>query len=120
ISGIGISSRIGALPYSCMRAALMYPFVLATGASSRTVVLPDSCMRAIYPFLSTWWMTECGDSRFCHRDVLFNRAGTCSNRTDNGSVQNDGHSAAEDDDLSGVGLLNAEERPSRLREAREV
>src|SRR5215813_2117648 len=100
MSGIGISSRIGALPYSCMRAALMYPFVFGTGASSRTVVLPDSCMRAIHPFLSTCWMAECGDRRFCHRDVLVNGAGACSDRTDNRSVQNDGNSAAEDDDLS--------------------
>src|SRR5262245_29246603 len=102
-----------------MRATLMYPSALA-GASSRTVALPDSCMRAVHPFLSTCWMTECGDCRFCHRDVLFNGAGAGSDRTDNRSVQNDGHSAAEDDDLSGVGFLNAEERFSRLREAREV
>src|SRR5262245_28449394 len=103
-----------------MRAALMYLFALATGASSRTAVLPDSCMRAIHPFLSTWWMTECRDRRFCHRDVLFNGAGTGSDRTDNGSVQNDRHSSAEDDDFSRIGLLNAEQRPPRLREAREV
>jgi len=51
---------------------------------------------------------------------LFNGAGTCSDRTDDGSVQNDGNSAAEDDDLSRVAFLNAEERPSRLRESREV
>src|SRR5215470_2404930 len=118
MSGIGISSRIGALPYSCMRAALMYPFVLGAAVSSRTAALPDSWVRAIYPFLSTWRMTECTDRRFCHRDVLFNGAGTCSDRTDNGSVKNDGHSAAEDDDLSRVGFLDAEERPPRLRETR--
>src|SRR5262249_29668819 len=47
-------------------------------------------------------------------------AGTCSNRTDDGSVQHDGYSAAEDDDLSRIAFLNAEERLSRLRESREV
>src|SRR5262249_20188087 len=64
--------------------------------------------------------TKSSDSRLCNRTVLFNGAGTCSDRTDDGSVQNDGDSAAEDDDLSRVALLNAEERLSRLRESREV
>ena len=65
-------------------------------------------------------MTKCSDSRLRNRNVLFNGAGACSDRTDDGSVQNDGYSAAEDDDLSRVAFLNAEERPSRLRESREV
>src|SRR5262249_45803103 len=65
-------------------------------------------------------VTKCSDSRLCNRNVLFNSAGTCSDRTDDGSVQNDGYSAAEDDHLSRVALLNAEKRLSRLRESREV
>ena len=65
-------------------------------------------------------MTKCSDSRLCDRNVLLNTAGTCSDRTDDGSVQNDGYSAAEDDDLSRIALLNAEKRLSRLRESREV
>ena len=65
-------------------------------------------------------MTQCSDSRLCNRDVLFNGAGACSDRTDDGSVQDDGYSAAEDDDLSRVAFLNAEERPSGLRKSREV
>src|SRR5262245_22863591 len=65
-------------------------------------------------------VTKCSDSRLCNRYVLFNSAGTCSDRTDDGSVQNDGHSAAEDDDLSRVTFLNTKEWLSRLREPREV
>ena len=65
-------------------------------------------------------MTKCSDSCLCNRNVLLNGAGTCSDRTDDGSVQNDGYSAAEDDDLSRVAFLNAEERLSRLRESLEV
>src|SRR5215831_6429881 len=80
-------------------------------------------MRAAFmsAFLSKWYrVTKCSDSRLGNRNVLFNGAGTCSDRTDDGSVQNDGYSAAEDDDLSRVAFLNAEERLSRLRECREV
>src|SRR5262247_1574564 len=65
-------------------------------------------------------VTKCSDSRFCNRNVLFNGAGTCSDRTDDGSVQSDGYAAAEDDDLSRVAFVNPEERFSRLRESREV
>src|SRR5262249_44012171 len=65
-------------------------------------------------------VTKRSDSRLGNRNVLFNSAGTCSDRTHDGSVQNDGHSATEDDDLSRVAFLNAEERLSRLRESREV
>src|SRR5262245_4118992 len=65
-------------------------------------------------------VTKCSDSRLGNRNVPFNGAGTCSDRTHDGSVQNDGYSAAENDDLSCVGLLNAEERLSRLRESREI
>src|SRR5262249_2056974 len=57
-------------------------------------------------------ITKCSDSRLGDRNVLLNSAGTCSDRTDNGSVQDDGYSAAEDDDLSRVALLNAEKRLS--------
>jgi hypothetical protein len=60
-------------------------------------------------------MTKCSDSRLGNRNVLFNGAGTCSDCSDDGSVQNDGYFAAEDDDLPPVAFLNAEERPSRLR-----
>src|SRR6516162_7759622 len=62
-------------------------------------------------------VTNCSDSRLGNRNVLFNGAGTCPNRTDDASVQNDGYSAAEDDHLSRVALLNAEEWLSRLRES---
>ena len=65
-------------------------------------------------------MTKCSDSRLGNRNILFNGAGACSDRTHDGSVQNDGYSAAENDDLSRVTLLNAEERLSRLRESREL
>ena len=65
-------------------------------------------------------MTKCSDSRLGNRNILFNGAGACSDRTHDDSVQNDGDSAAEDDDLSRVTFLNAEERLSRLRESREV
>ena len=64
--------------------------------------------------------TKRNDSCRCHRNVLFNGAGTCSDRTDHGPVQNDGYSAAEEDDLSRVAFLDAVERLSRLRESREV
>src|SRR5262252_3279294 len=49
---------------------------------------------------------KCRDSRLCNRNVLFDGAGTCSDRARDASVQNDGNSAAEDDDLSRVALLN--------------
>src|SRR5262245_49024549 len=65
-------------------------------------------------------VTKCSDSRLSDRYVLFNSAGTCSDRADDGSVQNDGHSAAEDDNLARVTFLYAEERLSRLRESREI
>src|SRR5262249_56888786 len=55
-------------------------------------------------------VTKCSDSCLCNRNVLFNGAGTCSDRTDDGSVQCDRYSTAEDDDLSRVAFLNAEER----------
>jgi hypothetical protein len=55
-------------------------------------------------------MTKCSDSRLCNRNVLFNGAGTCSDRTDDGSVQNDGYSAAEDDG----GLAALASRPLSL------
>src|SRR5262249_8730185 len=64
--------------------------------------------------------SKCSDSRLGNRNILFNGAGACSDRTHDGSVQNDGHSAAENDDLSRVALLDAEERLSRLRESREL
>ena len=65
-------------------------------------------------------MTKCSDSRLCNRNVLFNGAGTCSDRTDDGSVQNDGYSAPEDNDPARIGYLNAGERLSRLGESCEV
>ena len=52
-------------------------------------------------------VAKCSDSRLCNRNVLFNGAGTCSDRTDDGSVQNDGDTAAEYNDLSRVAILNA-------------
>src|SRR5262245_5114829 len=107
ISGTGVSSRIRALPYSCMRAAFILLSFQSCGFknSSHRTTMPDD---------------QGSDSRLCNRNVLFNCAGTCSDRTDDGSVQNDGYSTAEDNDLSRVAFLNAEERPSRLRESREV
>src|SRR6516162_7015953 len=57
-------------------------------------------------------VTKCSDSRLGNRNVLFNGAGACSDRTHDGSVQNDGCSAAENDDLSRVTFLNAEKRLS--------
>src|SRR5262249_7686244 len=65
-------------------------------------------------------VTKCSDSCLCNRNVLFNGAGTCPDCTDDGPVQNDGYSAAEDDDLSHVAFLNTEKWLSRLRESREV
>src|SRR5262245_24641135 len=65
-------------------------------------------------------LTKGSDSPLCNRNVLFNGAGTCSDRTDDGSAQNDGYSAPEDDDLSRIGYLNAGERLSRLGESCEV
>src|SRR5215510_15758762 len=105
MSGTGTSSRIGALPYSCMRAAFISALLFIVGLRF------TGRLRLV---------TKCSDSRLCNRNVLFNGASTCSDRTDDGSVQNDGYSAAEDDDLSRVAFLNAEERLSRLRESREV
>ena len=60
-------------------------------------------------------MTKCSDGGLCNRNVLFNRAGTCSNRTDDGSVQHDGYSAAEDDDLCRVASMLAEASASPFR-----
>src|SRR5262245_59147332 len=98
-----------------------------TGTSSRTRALRYSCMRAAFmsAVLSKWWdvrvtshsavgedigrlylVTKCSDSRLCNRNILFNGAGACSDRTHDGSVQGDGYSAAENDDLSRVALLN--------------
>jgi hypothetical protein len=69
---------------------------------------------------TTVLVTKCSDCRLGNRNVLFNGAGTWSDRTHDGSVQNDGGFAAEDGDLSRVALLNAEQRLSRLCESREV
>src|SRR5215831_2567085 len=88
---------------------LLLPIVSLGSLATRT-----RCIGRLY------LVTKCSDSRLCNRNVLFNGAGTCSDRTYDGSVQNDGYSAAEDDDLSRVAFLNAEERLSRLRESREV
>jgi hypothetical protein len=63
---------------------------------------------------------NCSDSCLCSLNVLFNSAGACSDRTDDGSVENDGDSTAEDNDLCRVASLNAEERLSRLRERSDV
>src|SRR5215475_13025018 len=123
ISGTGMSSRIGALPYSCMRAAFISALLSGSvvfkirvsfggwvgSLAPRTRCIGRLCLVA-----------KCSDSRLCNRNVLFNGAGTCSDRTDDSSVQNDRYPAAEDDDPSCVAFLNAEERLSRLRESREV
>src|SRR5215467_13094305 len=101
-SGTDISSRIGALPYSCRRAAFI--FVFPSQWCPKIQVIGRLCP-----------LTKCSDSCLCNLNVLFNSAGTCSDRTNDGSVQNDGYSAAEDDDVSRVGFLNSEERLSRLR-----
>src|SRR5262249_49522834 len=107
MSGTGTSSRTSGLLYSWMRAAFIANLLSKGGFTIQVTGGP--CL-----------VTKCSDRGLCNRNVLFNRAGTCSNRTYNGSVQHDGCSAAEDDDLAGVTLLNDEERPSRLRESREV
>src|SRR5262245_59956861 len=107
MSGTGMSSNTRGLPYSCKRAAFISNLLSRGGFTIQVIGGP--CLA-----------TKCSDSRLCNRNVLFNGAGTCSDRTDDGSVQNDGHSAAEDDDLSRVAFLNAEERLSRLHGSREV
>src|SRR5262249_7255828 len=116
MSGTGTSSRTRGLPYSCMRAAFIAAFL-----SERWVL-------QIHVSHGAWrrsandcaLVTKRSDSRLGNRNVLFNGAGACSDRTHDGSVENDGYSAAENDDLSRVALLNAEERLSRLRESREL
>src|SRR5262245_52765873 len=86
-----------------------------TGTSSRTRALPYSCMRAAFmsAFLSKWWvlkiqvslgswrrsandcaLVKCSDSRLGNRNMLFDGTGACSDRTHDGSVQNDGYSTA--------------------------
>src|SRR5215469_16259405 len=85
-SGTGISSRTGALPYSCRRAAFI--FVCLQSSGFKIPVIGRLCS-----------VTKCSDSCLCNLNVLFDSAGTCSDRTDDGSVQNDGDSAAQDDDL---------------------
>src|SRR5262249_2407561 len=105
MSGTGMSSNTRGLPYSCKRAAFISNLLSRGGFTIQVIGGP--CL-----------VTKCSDSGLCNRNVLFNRAGTCSNRTDDGSVQHDGYSAAEDDDLSRIAFLNAEERLSRLRESR--
>src|SRR5215813_6781582 len=107
MSGTGMSSNTRGLPYSCKRAAFISKLLSRGGFTIQVIGGP--CL-----------VTKCSDSGLCNRNVLFNRAGTCSNRTDDGSVQHDGYSAAEDDDLSRIAFLNAEERLSPLRESREV
>src|SRR5499433_70471 len=105
MSGTGTSSRIGALPYSCMRAAFISALLFIVGLRF------TGRLRLV---------TKCSDSRLCNRNVLFNGAGTCPDCTDDGPVQNDGYSAAEDDDLSRVAFLNTEKWLSRLREPRQI
>src|SRR5215467_12020115 len=100
MSGTGMSSNTRGLPYSCKRAAFISNLLSRGGFTIQVIGGP--CL-----------VTKCSDSGLCNRNVLFNRAGTCSNRTDDGSVQNDGYSAAEDDDLSRIAFLNAEQRLSR-------
>src|SRR5215510_10327592 len=122
ISGTGMSSRIGSLPYSCIRAAfisalLLCEWYLRFKSHSAVGRKPCASTRCIGRLCL---VTKCSDSRLCNRNVLFNGAGTCADRTDDSSVQNDRHSAAEDDDVSRVAFLNAEERLSRLRESREI
>src|SRR5215813_4778452 len=92
MSGTGMSSNTRGLPYSCKRAAFISNLLSRGGFTIQVIGGP--CL-----------VTKCSDSGLCNRNVLFNRAGTCSNRTDDGSVQHDGHSAAEDDDLSRVPAL---------------
>src|SRR5215471_18206970 len=107
MSGTGMSSNTRGLPYSCKRAAFISNLLSRGGFTIRVIGGP--CL-----------VTKCSDSGLCNRNVLFNRAGACSDCTDDSSVQNDRYSTAEDDDLSRVAFLNAEERLSRLRQGREV
>src|SRR5215831_21043317 len=108
MSGTRMSSNTRGLPYSCKRAAFISNLLSRGGFTIRVIGGP--CLL----------VTKCSDSRLCNRNVLFNGAGTCADRTDDSSVQNDRHSAAEDDNLSRDAFLNAEERLSRLRESREI
>src|SRR5215471_18176836 len=100
MSGTGMSYNTRGLPYSCKRAAFISNLLSRGGFTIQVIGGP--CL-----------VTKCSDSGLCNRNVLFNRAGDVS-------VQHDGYSAAEDDDLSRIAFLNAEERLSRLRESREV
>src|SRR5262245_43746650 len=95
MSGTDMSSNTIGLPYSCKRAAFIFNLLSRGGFTIQ--VIGGRCL-----------VTKCSDSGLCNRNVLFNRAGTCSNRTDDGSVQHDGYSTAEDDDLSRIAFLNAE------------
>src|SRR5262249_26984464 len=115
MSGTGTSSRTRALPYSCMRAAFMSAFPLKWWVAKIQVSLGG--LGKIIGRLCL--VTKCSDSRLCNGNILFNGACACSDSTDDGSVRDDGYSAAENDDLSRVALLNAEERLSRLRESRK-
>src|SRR5262249_49576959 len=107
MSGTGMSSNTRGLPYSCKRAAFISNLLSRGGFTIQ--VIGRLCL-----------VTKCSDSRLCNRNVLFNGAGTCSDRIDDCLGQFDGYTDDEADDLSRVVFLNAEERLSRLRESREV
>lgn len=54
------------------------------------------------------------------RNVLLDGSGAGSHRSDDISINNDGHTAAEDDDLARVALPDAEQRLTRRGQFAEV
>jgi len=61
------------------------------------------------------WAVKCGYCSLGNCNVLLNGSGACSDSADDAPVEHDGYAAPEDDNLTGITLLNTEQWLPRLR-----
>ena len=61
-------------------------------------------------------LSKRGNRGLSNRDVLLNGPRACAYGADNASIQRDRYAASEDDDLAGIGFLNAVKGTARLRQ----
>src|SRR5262245_35809817 len=78
--------------------------------STSGTLSPNTCR------LGRLTLSKRGNRSLSNRDVLLNRSRACAYGTDNASIQRDRYAASEDDDLAGIGFLNAVKGTPRLRQ----
>ena len=65
-------------------------------------------------------LSKRGNRSLSNRDVLLNSPRACAYGADNASIQRDRYAASEDDDLAGIGFLNAVKGTARLRQLSQI